>query len=64
MARLSCIFRSFMFRQSCTAVSGAERTEALARDRRGHFFCLFAIVELRSREINNPDAVDLHSLWN
>jgi hypothetical protein len=40
-----------------------DKPKALARDRKGFFTVLWG-CGVTSREINNPDAVNLHSLWN
>src|SRR5258708_8831503 len=41
-----------------------DKPKAPARDRRGFSLQIFGATQQTIREINNPDAVNLHSLWN
>jgi len=64
MVRLRCTCPSFTCHRNCIAASDAGQTEkAPARDRGGFFAVLWG-CRVACREINNPDAVNLHSLWN
>ena len=64
MVRLRCICLSFMCRRSCIEAKDLDKPKAPARDRRGFSLQIFGATKQTSREINNPDAVNLHSLWN
>ena len=62
--QLHFTFPSFMSPRSCTEASDA-KNQSPGNETPGHFFLqFFAIAIQRDREINNPDAVNLQSLWN
>jgi len=65
MVRPRCTFPSFTCRRSYIAVSDAgPNRKSPGREIAGAFLRFFEAAERRGREINNPDAVNLNSLWN
>ncbi len=63
MVRLRSTCPSFMCRRSCIEGRTLGKPKAPARDR-GGFLQFFWGCGATCRKINNPDAVNLHSLWN
>ena len=63
MARLNCTFLSSTFLPSCIEASNSTKSEGPGVRLPGLFHGSLACIAL-CREINNPDAVNLNSLWN
>jgi hypothetical protein len=62
--QLHFTFPSFMSPRSYIGASGAKKPEPRQEIAGAFFLQLLAIAVQRGREINNPDAVNLQSLWN
>jgi hypothetical protein len=62
MEPLSCTYRNFIFRPSC--IEGNDEGYRRPRLKIAGAFCASWARMASCREINNPDAVNLNSLWN
>ena len=63
MERLRCTCQSFMSHRSYIEVNVAWNQRP-RREIAGAFFDALVVCRAHRREINNPDAVNLQSLWN